>query len=44
MNVLLVATIVILRLPAVTLMDHLLVPVILDTVAQGPTVKVGTFF
>ena len=43
MNVLLVATIVILRLLAITLMDHLHVFVTLDTVAHGPTVKVGIF-
>ena len=41
MNVLLVATIVILRLLAITPMDHLHVLVTLDTVSQGPTVKVG---
>ena len=44
MNVLLVAIIVILRLLAITPMDHLLVLVTLDTVAQGPTVKVGIFY
>ena len=43
MNVLLVATIVIPRLLAITLMDHLDVLVTLDTVAQGPIVKVGIF-
>ena len=43
MNVLLIATIVIPRLLAITLMDHLHVLVILDTVAEGPTVKVGIF-
>ena len=43
MNVLLVATIAILRLLAITLMDHLLVLVTLDTVAQGRIVKVGIF-
>ena len=43
MNVLLVATIVILRLLAITPMDHLHVLVTLDTVAQGPTVNVGIF-
>ena len=43
MNVLLVATIVILRLLAITPMDHLHVLVTLDTVAQGPIVKVGIF-
>ena len=43
MNVLLVATIVILRLLAITPMDHLIVLVTLDTVALGQTVKVGLF-
>ena len=43
MNVLLVATIVILRLLVIILLDHLLVLVTLDTVAQGPNVKVGIF-
>ena len=43
MNVLLVTTTVILRLLAITPMDHLHVLVTLDTVAQGPTVKVGIF-
>ena len=43
MNVLLVAAIVILRLLAITPMDHLHVLVTLDTVAQGPIVKVAIF-
>ena len=43
MNVLLVATTVIFRLLAITLLDPLLVLVTLDTVAQGPIVKVCYF-
>ena len=43
MNVLLVATIVILRLLAITPMDYLHVLVTMDTVAQGLIVKVAVF-